>query len=93
VKTEPDRKVIELIVSQQVFQRAYIAPPELPPASLDTLRSAFDATMTDKQFLQDAENMRIDIEPLPGSKVQELVQKLYATPKDIVERARQAVIP
>jgi tripartite-type tricarboxylate transporter receptor subunit TctC len=93
VKTEPDRKVVELIVSQQVFQRAYIAPPELPPASLDTLRSAFDATMTDKQFLQDAENMRIDIEPLPGSKVQELVQKLYATPKDIVERARQAVIP
>jgi tripartite-type tricarboxylate transporter receptor subunit TctC len=93
VKAEQDRKVVELIISQQVFQRSYIAPPDLPAASLDTLRSAFDATMTDKQFLQDAENMRIDIEPLPGSKVQELVQKLYATPKDIVERARQAVIP
>ena len=49
--------------------------------------------MTDKQFLDDAEKLRIDISPLPGGKVQELVQKLYATPKDIVERARQAITP
>ena len=27
------------------------------------------------------------------AKVQELVQKLYATPKDIVERAKQAIRP
>ena len=42
---------------------------------------------------EEADNIRIDIEPLSGSKVQELVQKLYATPKDIVGRARQAVMP
>jgi tripartite-type tricarboxylate transporter receptor subunit TctC len=93
VKSEQDRKVVELIISQQVFQRSYIAPPDLPAAALETLRSAFDATMADKQFLQDAESMRIDIEPLSGGKVQELVQKLYATPRDIVERARQTVMP
>ena len=93
VMSEQDRKVVELVISQQVFQRSYIAPPELPAASLETLRSAFDATMADQQFLQDAENMRIDIEPLPGGRVQELVQKLYSTPKDIMERARAAVMP
>jgi tripartite-type tricarboxylate transporter receptor subunit TctC len=93
VNSEADRKVVELIISQQVFQRSYIAPPDLPATSLETLRSAFDATMSDKQFLQDAESMRIDIEPLSGGKVQELVRKLYATPRDIVERARQAVMP
>ena len=37
--------------------------------------------------------MRIDISPLPGAKVQELVAKLYAAPKDIVARARQAINP
>ena len=93
IARDDDRKIAELIISQQVFQRSYIAPPDLPPASLETLRSAFDATMADKQFLQDAESMRIDIEPLSGGKVQDLVQKLYSTPKDIVERARQAVMP
>ena len=91
VKSEDDRKAVELIVSQTVFQRSYIAPPETPPASLDVLRAAFDRTMADKQFLDDAEKMRIDISPLSGQKVQDLVRKIYASPKDIVERAKTAI--
>ena len=93
VKSEDDRKVVELVISQQVFQRSYIAPPGLPAEQLATLRSAFDATMSDKAFLDDAAKIRIDISPLPGAKVQELVQKLYAAPKDVVARARQAITP
>ena len=30
VKNEDDRKVVELVISQQVFQRSYIAPPGTP---------------------------------------------------------------
>jgi hypothetical protein len=93
IKSEDDRKVVELVISQQVFQRSYIAPPALPAEQLATLRSAFDATMSDPQFREDADKLRIDVSPLPGGKVQELVQKLYATPKDIVLRARQAISP
>jgi hypothetical protein len=93
VKNESDRKVVELVISQQVFQRSYIAPPEIPAEQLGVLRSGFDATLRDKRFLDDAENLRIEISALPGGKVQELVQKLHATPKDIVERARQAIRP
>jgi tripartite-type tricarboxylate transporter receptor subunit TctC len=93
VKGEDDRKVVELIISQQVFQRSYIVPPGTPAETLGTLRAAFDATMSDKQYLEDAERIRIDISPLPGAKVQELVQKLYTTPRDVVARARQAITP
>jgi tripartite-type tricarboxylate transporter receptor subunit TctC len=93
VKSEDDRKVVELVISQQVFQRSYIAPPGLPAEQLTTLRSAFDATMSDQAFLDDAAKIRIDISPLPGAKVQELVQKLYAAPKDVIARARQAITP
>ena len=93
VKNDDDRKVVELVISQTVFHRSYIAPPGTPAALLDTLRTAFDATMNDKAVLEDAEKLRIDIAPLPGAKVQELVTKLYATPKDVVERARKAIRP
>jgi tripartite-type tricarboxylate transporter receptor subunit TctC len=93
VTNEDDRKVVELVIAQQVFQRSYIAPPGLAAEQLAALRSAFDATMRDKDFLADAETMRIDISPLSGAKVQELVQKLYAAPKDMVARARQAITP
>jgi tripartite-type tricarboxylate transporter receptor subunit TctC len=93
VSHEDDRKVVELIISQQVFQRSYIAAPALTAEQLDTLRSAFDATVHDPEFLKDAETIRIDISPLSGAKVQDLVAKLYAAPKDIVVRARQAISP
>ena len=45
------------------------------------------------QRLEAAEKLRVDIAPLSGVKVQELVAKLYATPKDIVARARAAIRP
>jgi tripartite-type tricarboxylate transporter receptor subunit TctC len=93
VTNEDDRKVVELIISQQVFQRSYIAAPGLSAEQLDTLRSAFDATMRDQEFLKDAETLRIDVSPLPGAKVQDLVTKLYGAPKDIVARARKAISP
>jgi tripartite-type tricarboxylate transporter receptor subunit TctC len=93
VDGEENRKVAELVVSQQIFQRSYIAPPGTPPEQIETLRKAFDATMADPQFLADAEAVRIAVSPLSGAKVQEIVAKLYATPKDIVEKAKQAIKP
>jgi tripartite-type tricarboxylate transporter receptor subunit TctC len=93
IKDDDSRKVVELVVSQTVFHRSYIAPPETPPEQLAILRKAFDDTMTDKAFLADAEKISIDIDPLPGVKVQEVVAKLYAAPPTIVERARKAIRP
>jgi tripartite-type tricarboxylate transporter receptor subunit TctC len=93
VKDEESRKVVDLVISQTVFHRSYIAPPDTPPAQLEILRKAFDDTMMDKEFLAEAERVRIDIEPLSGAKVQDVVARLYATPPAIVDRARKAIRP
>jgi hypothetical protein len=93
VENAEDRQAVELVVSQTIFHRSYIAPPGTGPEPLAILRKAFDATMKDPQFLADAEKMRIDIEPLPGARVQEVIGKLFATPAPIVERARRAIRP
>src|SRR5262249_19169304 len=79
VKREDDRKVVELVISQTVFHRSYIAPPGTPAEQLNALRAAFDATMQDPMLLEDADKLRVDIAPLSGPKVQEAVDKLYAT--------------
>ena len=93
ISREHDRKAVELIVTQQMFQRPYLAPPGVPAEQIATLRAAFDATMQDEKFRTDAEKTRIDISPLPGAKVQELVDGIYATPKPIVERAKEILRP
>jgi len=93
VPKEDDRKVAELVVSQQVFQRSYIAPPQTPAEVLGILRAAFDATMKDPAFLADAEKMKISITPLSGGKVQDLIGRLYSTPREFVERAKVVIKP
>ena len=93
IKDQDDRKVAELVVSQQSFERPYFMAQGTPPELTEILRAAFDATMRDPQFMADAQKSGIDVSPLPGAKVQALVQQLYATPKNIVERAKQAIRP
>jgi tripartite-type tricarboxylate transporter receptor subunit TctC len=93
VTSDENRKAIELIVSQQIVGRPYVAPPGTPAAQLKILRDGFSATFKDKAFLADADKMRIDIEPLDGAKVQALIIKLYGSPQDIVEKARWATAP
>ena len=68
VNSDEDRKVVELVIGQTVFQRPYIAPPGTPPEQLAMLRKAFDDTMKDPQFLADAGKLHIDIEPLSGQR-------------------------
>jgi tripartite-type tricarboxylate transporter receptor subunit TctC len=93
IKTEENRKVAELIVSQQNFQRPYFVAKETPPELVAILRTAFDATMKDPQFLADAAKVHIDVSPLPGARVQQLIGAFFSTPQSVVEGARQAIRP
>ena len=90
---ESDRKPLELIVSQQVFGRPYVAPPGVPAEQVAILRKAFLGVLQDKGFLDDAKQVNLDIAPLPGEKVQETVSAIYAAPKEVVQRARELIVP
>lgn len=93
IKAADDKTAVELIIGQQVFGRPYLAPPGVGAEPLGILRAAFDATLKDKDFLADAERMRIDVAPSSGERVQQLVEALYAMPKATVERAKELIKP
>jgi len=65
----------------------------VPEDRVKALRAAFSATMKDSALLADAQKSRVDIDAVSGEAVQALVAKLFATPKHIVQRAREAQIP
>lgn len=88
-----DREVGELVVSQQVFGRPYILPPGTPADRVNVLRDSFMATMSDPAFKAEAEKLRLEISALSGEDVQKVVDKLYASSADVVQRARKAIAP
>jgi tripartite-type tricarboxylate transporter receptor subunit TctC len=93
MRSEDDKRAVELIVGQQVFGRPYLAPPGVAAEPLRILRAAFAATLTDKDFLADAARTRIDVVASTGEAVQQLVEKLYASPRATIERAKELVKP
>jgi tripartite-type tricarboxylate transporter receptor subunit TctC len=91
-KTDEDRQILQLVYSQEVFGRPFILPPGVPADRVAALRKAFMAVLTDRQVLAEAKKESLDIDPLSGEDVQNLVTKVYAFPPEIVARARQALL-
>lgn len=63
----------------------------MPPARIEALRRAFDATMNDPDFVADAAQLQLELSPMRGEEVQALVAKLARTPPEIVARVRAAL--
>jgi tripartite-type tricarboxylate transporter receptor subunit TctC len=86
-KTDEQRKILELIFARQVMGRPYVAPPGVPADRATALRTAFMETMTDKDFLVDAEKAKMEITPVSGDQVDKLVKRIYATPPEVAKTA------
>jgi tripartite-type tricarboxylate transporter receptor subunit TctC len=86
-KTDEQRKILELIFARQVMGRPYVAPPGVPRDRIEALRKAFMDTMNDKEFLADAEKAQLEITPVPGDQLEQLVRDLFATPPEIAKKA------
>jgi tripartite-type tricarboxylate transporter receptor subunit TctC len=86
-----ERQEIEFLYAGQGIGRPFVAPPNLPPAVLKMLRDAFNATMKDKDFITDATRQKLDVDPESGEHLEALIKKIYATPKDVVNKVGQLI--
>ncbi len=89
-KTDEQRQILKMMFARNVMGRPYVAPPNLPVDRVALLRQAFMDTMKDKDFLAEADKMQLEINPVSGADVETLVKDVYATPPDVVAKAKQA---
>src|SRR5262249_58001816 len=80
VKTDADRKVMELYLTQKTLARPVIAPPGIAPERLTALKAAFAALAHDNDFLADAHTAGIDGSPLAGEAVQRVISIISSPP-------------
>ena len=52
----------------------------------ETMRDAFDATMKDPDFVEEAHRLKLEVDARDGTYLQKLVGSIYATPKSIVDK-------
>ena len=90
-KTDRQRQMLKLILSRQEMARPFAAPPGVPAERLAALRKAFDQAWADPELLAEMKSRGQEVNPVSGNALQKMVAELYATPKDVVAEARQAI--
>jgi tripartite-type tricarboxylate transporter receptor subunit TctC len=90
---DDDKQLIAFLTGVSAMARPFVAPPGLPADKAALLRRAFDAAMKDPELLAEAQKIKADLDPSTGEQVQSLVQRIYDTPKPVVERAKKYMAP
>ncbi len=89
--TSRQRQMLKLVLSRQSMARPFAAPPGVPDDRKQALRQAFDETMADAEFLTEAKQRGLEVNPVNGASIDRLVGELYATPAEIVTEVRATI--
>ncbi len=90
-KNEEERQVFKLVFARQPMGRPFLAPPGIPADRVAALRKAFMDTLTDKQYLAEADKMKLEINPVSGEAVQKIVDEVHRTPQAVAKRVAEMI--
>src|SRR5215813_5636566 len=88
--TPEDKQVYALYASGSAIGRSLIGPPDFPADRVKALRDAFNEMVNDANFIADIRRLEVELDPLPGERVQELVVRTLNVPSAVRERAKLA---
>ena len=90
-RSDRTRAALDLILTQQAMGRPFAAPPNVPAVRVAALRRAFAYTLTDPEFLAEADKLALEISLVEGETLQAMVERMFQEPRDVVEEARRAI--
>jgi len=89
--TDEQRQILRLHLAGQAFGRPFFTSPGVPPDRKAALRDAFAAAMLDRDFISETNKLGLEVNPASGAEIDRLLAEIYATPKSVIEKAKQAV--
>jgi len=90
-KSEEDRAVLKLLSSPSAIGRPIFTTPGVPDDRVKALRAAFEATIKDPAFIEEAKKAQLDLEPVSGEELQKIVSDIVATPEPIAKRLAEII--
>jgi tripartite-type tricarboxylate transporter receptor subunit TctC len=84
------RRLLEIQFTAFELGRPYFVSDGVPADRVAVLRAAFDKAMTDKDLIADATRQDLEVLPMTGQEMQKILADIYATPKDQIERLKEA---
>jgi tripartite-type tricarboxylate transporter receptor subunit TctC len=92
-RTEDDLRIMEVVFAKFGMSRPFLAPPGISAERLAMLRGAFDATMNDPAFRAEAHKLGMEVSPVSGEGVRNLVLRIMSTDAKLAARTRAVLKP
>jgi tripartite-type tricarboxylate transporter receptor subunit TctC len=92
VKSE-DKPLLQFMAQASTVGRPFATTPGVPAERVAALRAAFQATLKDPEFIAAAKNENMEINPMNGDKMQEIIFGLLSSPKEVRDRVKVALEP
>jgi hypothetical protein len=90
-KSPFDKQVLNILIAPQYWGRPFALPPGVPQDRVDAIRTAFTEMTKDAGFLADAKKLDLDLAPITGQRMDEVLSQIYETPPAVIETTRQAI--
>jgi tripartite-type tricarboxylate transporter receptor subunit TctC len=89
--SDEQRQILRVHLAGQALGRPFFTSPGVPADRKAALRAAFDTTMKDPDFVAEITRVKLEVNPASGAEIDRLLAEVYAMPKDVIEKAKQAV--
>ena len=90
-KTPEEKQIFDVLTVANETGRPFIMSRRVPAERLAVMRAAFDATMTDPDFLAQAQKQSLPVIPIGGAKAQEMIKHVYDVPPPIAAKAKAMI--
>jgi tripartite-type tricarboxylate transporter receptor subunit TctC len=87
--SDADRAMLRFYALKFNMARPVVLPPEVPADRVAALQAAFEATMKDPAYLEEARKIRLDTNWLGSRELTEQVRLVQETPQAVVDRLRE----
>jgi tripartite-type tricarboxylate transporter receptor subunit TctC len=87
-----DHAVLKLLSAPSAFGHPIVTSPGVPMDRVRALRDAFEATMKDPVFLEEAKRAKLDIDPVSGAELTKIATEILSAPKAIKDRLASIIL-
>jgi hypothetical protein len=88
-----DKPLLQFMAEASAVGRPFATTPEVPAERVAALRAAFEAMLKDPEFIAAAAQENMEISPMSGTKMQQIIFGLLDSPKEVRDRVKVALEP
>ena len=90
-RTQEEKDLLAILNASSELGRPLIVSGQVPAATTNILRTAFETTLKDALFLADAQKQSLPLDPVSGDEAEQIVSSIYKAPPEFAKKVKELI--